>query len=136
LIKARTIVTVICCCRCCFHCKKNANGSTTLGLCTLHRHLSNLDCLTVCTTCLVCFISTVNGRSQKKKPIKTGPSSGHITNLKQSILETFDIYAPLAMFLRQKCQLLQHPTVTLVLALATLGSMTQIGPFLLAKISK
>jgi hypothetical protein len=28
----------------------------------------------------------------KKKPIKTGASSGHITNLKQSILETFDIY--------------------------------------------
>ncbi len=28
----------------------------------------------------------------KKKPIKTGPNSGHITNLKQSILETFDIY--------------------------------------------
>jgi hypothetical protein len=28
----------------------------------------------------------------KKKPIKTGASRGHITNLKQSILETFDIY--------------------------------------------
>jgi hypothetical protein len=28
----------------------------------------------------------------KKKPIKTGTSSGHITNLKQSILETFDIH--------------------------------------------
>jgi hypothetical protein len=27
----------------------------------------------------------------KKKPWKTGASSGHITNLKQSILETFDI---------------------------------------------
>jgi hypothetical protein len=46
------------------------------------------------TACLVCFISTVNGRSKKikKKPWKTGASSGHITNLKQSILETFDIY--------------------------------------------
>ncbi len=46
------------------------------------------------TACLVCFIRTVNGRSEKneKKPIKTGASSGHITNLKQSILETFDIY--------------------------------------------
>jgi hypothetical protein len=45
------------------------------------------------TTCLVCFISTVNGciKKEKKKPIKTGASSGHITNLKQSILETFDI---------------------------------------------
>jgi hypothetical protein len=28
----------------------------------------------------------------KKKPIKTVASSGHITNIKQSILETFDIY--------------------------------------------
>ncbi len=47
------------------------------------------------TACLVCFISTVNGCSKKrkeKKPIETGASSGHITNLKQSILETFDIY--------------------------------------------
>ncbi len=48
------------------------------------------------TACLVCFISTVNGRSNKKKeeayPWKTGASSGHITNLKQSILETFNIY--------------------------------------------
>ena len=51
------------------------------------------------TAWLVCFISTVNGRSNKKRkrkeeayPWKTGPSSGHTTNLKQSILETFDIY--------------------------------------------
>jgi hypothetical protein len=28
----------------------------------------------------------------KKKPRKTGATSGHITNLKQSISETFDIY--------------------------------------------
>ncbi len=28
----------------------------------------------------------------KKKPIKTNTSRGHITNLKQSILETFNIY--------------------------------------------
>ncbi len=28
----------------------------------------------------------------KKKPIETSASSGHITNLKQFILETFDIY--------------------------------------------
>jgi hypothetical protein len=28
----------------------------------------------------------------KKKPLKTDARSGHITNLKQSILETFDIY--------------------------------------------
>jgi hypothetical protein len=48
-----------------------------------------------CTLCFVCFISTVNGRSKnnKKKPWKMGASSGHITNLKQSILEAFDIYA-------------------------------------------
>jgi len=55
-----------------------------------------------CTACLVCFISTVNSRSNKKRkekkrkeeayPWKAGASSGHITNLKQSILETFDIY--------------------------------------------
>jgi hypothetical protein len=47
------------------------------------------------TACLACFISTVNGCSKKKKEmklIKTGASSGHIMNLKQSILETFDIY--------------------------------------------
>jgi len=29
----------------------------------------------------------------KKKPIKTGASNGHIKNPKQSILETFNIYA-------------------------------------------
>ncbi len=49
------------------------------------------------TACLVCFISTVNDCSNKKRkeeayPWKAGASSGHITNLKQSILQTFDIY--------------------------------------------
>ncbi len=48
------------------------------------------------TTCLVCSISTVNGHSNKKRkeayPWKASPSGRHITNLKQSILETFDIY--------------------------------------------
>jgi hypothetical protein len=48
------------------------------------------------TVCLVCFISSVNGHCNKKKeeayPWKAGGSSGHITKLKQSILETFDIY--------------------------------------------
>ncbi len=62
----------------------------------MHRHLSNIDCLTACTACLVCFISTVNGCSKEKKPWKTGTSSGHITNLKQSISETFDIYGAMA----------------------------------------
>jgi hypothetical protein len=59
-----------------------------------HRYLSKIDCLMARTAGLVCFISTVNGRSKKKKkksPWKTGARSGHITNLKQSIL-TFDIY--------------------------------------------
>jgi hypothetical protein len=31
-------------------------------------------------------------KKEEKKPIKTAASSGHITNLKQSILETFDIF--------------------------------------------
>ncbi len=39
--------------------------------------------------CLVCLISTVSGCSKKKK--KCGASSGHITDLKQSIF-AFDIY--------------------------------------------
>ncbi len=56
-----------------------------------HRHLSNIDCLMVHTACLVCLIRTVNGCS-KKKPWKTSANSGHITDLKQSILETFNIY--------------------------------------------
>ncbi len=32
-------------------------------------------------------------QKKEKKPIKAGASSGHLTNLKRSILETFDIYA-------------------------------------------
>ncbi len=39
----------------------------------------------------VYFISTVNGCS-KKSLVRWGANSRHITNLKQSILETFDIY--------------------------------------------
>jgi hypothetical protein len=31
-------------------------------------------------------------KEKEKKLIKSGASSGQITNLKQSILETFDIY--------------------------------------------
>jgi len=38
------------------------------------------------------FASLVLLMAAAKKPIKTGTGSGHITNLKQSILETFDIY--------------------------------------------
>jgi hypothetical protein len=42
------------------------------------------------TACLVCFISTVNGRSKKKeKRQKCGAYSVNITNLKQSIF--FDV---------------------------------------------
>jgi hypothetical protein len=68
----------------------------SLSVTCTHRHLKNIDCLSH----PVCFISTVNGSSNKKKkrkeepyPWKAGASSRHITNLKQSILETFDIYA-------------------------------------------
>jgi hypothetical protein len=32
-----------------------------------HRHLRIIDCLTVHTACLVCFISTVNGHSKKRR---------------------------------------------------------------------
>ncbi len=32
-----------------------------------HRHLSNIDCLTAHTICLVSFISTVNDHSKKKE---------------------------------------------------------------------
>jgi hypothetical protein len=58
------------------------------------------------TACLVCFISTVNGHSKNKKnkkmSWKTGTSSGHITNLKQSILETFDIYGNVTKLMGNK----------------------------------
>ncbi len=58
----------------------------------------------VCTACLVCFISTVNGHCSKKKkkrkeeayPWKAGTSSGHTTNLKQSILRL-----SISMFIEQ-----------------------------------
>ncbi len=43
------------------------------------------------TACLVCFISTVPQQKQEEAPLEIWASSGHITNLKQSIL-TFDIY--------------------------------------------
>ncbi len=35
---------------------------------------------------------TAATKIKEKKPIKTGASSGYITILKQSIMETFDIY--------------------------------------------
>jgi hypothetical protein len=42
--------------------KANLNVAKTFE----HRHLSNIDCLMACTTCLVCFISTVNGCNKKE----------------------------------------------------------------------
>jgi hypothetical protein len=36
--------------------------------------------------------ATKKKRKEKAYPWKAGASSGHITNLKQSILEAFDIY--------------------------------------------
>ncbi len=36
--------------------------------------------------------ATKKKRKEEADPCKAGASSGHITNLKQSILETFDIY--------------------------------------------
>jgi hypothetical protein len=53
-----------------------------------HRYLSNIDCFIAHSACLVCFISTAKSRikkERKKKPRKPDTSSGHITNLKQSI---------------------------------------------------
>jgi hypothetical protein len=38
---------------------------------------------------------------KEKKPIKTGTSSRHITNLKQSILETFGIYGGMSHSYRE-----------------------------------
>ena len=48
------------------HCKVSLAAS-------FHRHLSNIDCLMARTACLVCFISTVNGRSKKKKKKRQMP---------------------------------------------------------------
>jgi hypothetical protein len=62
-----------------------------------HRHLSNIDCLTAHTAWLICFISTVNGHSKKRSRM-TGTSGRHITSLKKSILETFNIYGQTLTF--------------------------------------
>ncbi len=42
------------------------------------------------------FVSLVLLMATKKKPWKTGTSSGHIIILEQSILKTLDIYGPMA----------------------------------------
>jgi len=68
------------------------------------------------TACLVCFISTVNGSSKKKKekkPIMSSASGWHIAKLKPSIFHlSISMDSPM--------------TVTTVLALATLDRMTKI----------
>jgi hypothetical protein len=53
-----------------------------------YRHQRNIDCLIARTACLVCFISTVNGRSktERKEAATSGASRGHITKLRQSII--------------------------------------------------
>ncbi len=57
-----------------------------------HRHLRIYRLLNGTYCCLVCFISTVNDHCNNKKrkekayPWKASASSGHTTNLKQSIL--------------------------------------------------
>ncbi len=50
-------------------------------------------------------------RKEEAYPWKVGASSGRIENLKQSILETFDIYGPVAEFttLHFLCNLLISP---------------------------
>ncbi len=56
------------------------------NLCLYHRHLSNIDCLMACTACLFASLVLLTAVAKKgKKRIKIGASSGHITNLKQSI---------------------------------------------------
>jgi hypothetical protein len=48
-------------------------------------------------------------KKKEKKPIKTGAISGHITNLQQSILETFDIYDDTAGYSDTPLSLLYLP---------------------------
>jgi hypothetical protein len=55
------------------------NGAVSLP----HRHLSNINCLTVHTTCLVGFIGTVNGccKKKKKKRRQLRPAPVALSNL-------------------------------------------------------
>jgi hypothetical protein len=57
-----------------------------------HRHLSNIDCLMVCTVCLVCFISTVNGWSQKRENALEDVALVAGTQQNLSNLYSLDIY--------------------------------------------
>ncbi len=62
-----------------------------------HRHLSNKTAkrhIPPALFALSVLLTATAKKEKEKKPIITGASSGHLTNLKQSILETFDIYGP------------------------------------------
>ena len=56
------------------------------------RHLSNIDCLMAHTACLVCFISTVNGRSKKGENAMEDVALVAGTQENLSNLYSFDIY--------------------------------------------
>jgi hypothetical protein len=60
----------------------------------VHRHLSNIDCLMARTACLVCFISTVNGRSKKGlyRLVLVAGTPQTLSNL----FFTFDVYDAVA----------------------------------------
>jgi hypothetical protein len=58
-----------------------------------HRHLSNIDCLIACTACLVCFISTVNGRNKKRENALEDVALVAGTQPNLSNLYSLDIYA-------------------------------------------
>jgi hypothetical protein len=56
-------------------------------------HLRNIDCLTAHIACLVCFISTVNGRSKKRRKrslLQVALVAG--TQLNLSSLYYLDVY--------------------------------------------
>ncbi len=57
-----------------------------------------IDCLTACTSCLVCFISAVDGCSKKKekKAMKTELEQPAHNKPQAIYLETFDIYGLLS----------------------------------------
>ncbi len=59
-----------------------------------HRHLRNIDCIMAHTPCLVCFISTVNSRSKKRKKIIL-LRAAHVAATQQNFsgLYYLDVYA-------------------------------------------
>ncbi len=96
-----------------------------------HRHLRNIGCLMAHTTCLVCFISTVNGHSKKRKKrslLRAALVAGTQQNL--SSLYYLDVYALIVFQLAKFSTItpvMQHRTA---LALVTMGGATQMGLFL------